>query len=196
MLLQGLTLPMPSICAAANLPPALEQLSSPPSPPVEPFQFIEPEDTYGQVRPQRRSEPQSRSGRSEPQSRSSSITFPPPVPTSSSSSSLISPGPLSDQLEEIWPVPLSEGTNPPVPAAAVFETVVTENAAGDNYDTRTNRWRHLKRTESEEQLPATKKPRKPYTCLKCGQRKTKGMSLFINAHLCNILLQSLAMEIT
>ena len=184
MLLQGLTLPMPSICAAANLPPALEQPSSPPSPPVEPFQFMEPEDTYGQLRPQRRSEPQSRS---------SSITFPPPVPTSSSS--LISPGPLSDQLEEIWPVPLSEGTNPPVPAAAVFETVVTENPAGDNYDTRTSRWRHLKRTESEEQLPAIKKPRKPYTCLKCGQRKTKGMSLFINAHLCNIVLQSLAMEI-
>ena len=185
MLLQGLTLPMPSICAAANLPPALEQPSSPPSPPVEPFQFMEPEDTYGQLRPQRRSEPQSRS---------SSITFPPPVPTSSSSS-LISPGPLSNQLEETWPVPLSEGTNPPVPAAAVFETVVTENPAGDNYDTRTSRWRHLKRTESEEQLPAIKKPRKPYTCLKCGQRKTKGMSLFINAHLCNIVLQSLAMEI-
>lgn len=166
MLLQGLTLPTPNTCAAANLPPALEQTSSPASSPVEPFQFIEPEDTYGQVQPQRRSELWSRS---------SNISFPPPVPTSSSSSSFISLVPSSDQLEEICPVSLFDGTNPPVPAAAVFETVVTENATGDNYDTRTSRWRHLKRAEREEQLPTAKKPRKPYTCVKCGQRKTKGM---------------------
>ena len=163
MLLQGLTLPTPNTCAAANLPPALEQPSSPPSSPVEPFQFIEPEDTYGQVRPQQRSEPRSRF---------SNITLPPPIPTSSS---LISPCTSSDQLVEIQPVSLFDRTNPPVPAPAVFETVVTENPAGDNYDTRTSRWRHLKRAESEQQLPTAKKPRKPYTCLKCGQRKTKGM---------------------
>ena len=168
MLLQGLTLPTPNVCAATSLLPILERPSSPSPPPIEPFQFVEPEDTYGRLRPQRRSEPRSRS--------SSTTVFPLPAITSSS---LISPDPSLDELEEIQPIPSPEETIPPVPAAVVFETVTTENGIEENYDTRTSRWRHLKRAvESQDHLLAAKKPRKAYTCLKCGQRKTKGMPLF------------------
>ena len=49
MLMQGLELPNPSPCSLHQLPPTINRPSSPPSPPVEPFVFEEPEDTYGQA---------------------------------------------------------------------------------------------------------------------------------------------------
>ena len=54
MLLQGLELPNPRPCATSTLPPVLERPTSPPPLPVEPFEFYEPMDTYGQARVRRR----------------------------------------------------------------------------------------------------------------------------------------------
>ena len=47
MLIQGLPLPSPSVCAAQPLPPARQRPSSPPPTPTHPHTFYEPEDTTG-----------------------------------------------------------------------------------------------------------------------------------------------------
>ena len=54
MLMQGLVLPNPRPCAASPLPSVMERPTSPPPLPVEPFEFHEPVDTYGQARVRRR----------------------------------------------------------------------------------------------------------------------------------------------
>jgi len=56
MLTQGLTLSNPRPCLSSSLSPAMEQPSSPPLHPVEPFpfEFHEPADTYGQAQVHRR----------------------------------------------------------------------------------------------------------------------------------------------
>ena len=49
MLMQGLELPTPRPCATSTLPPAMDRPTSPPPLLVEPFEFYEPVDTYGQA---------------------------------------------------------------------------------------------------------------------------------------------------
>ena len=49
MLMQGLSLPSPSVCATQPLPPARQPASSPPPTPTEPHRFHEPEDTTGRA---------------------------------------------------------------------------------------------------------------------------------------------------
>ena len=49
MLLQGLELPYVRPCSTSQLPPSMVHPSSPLPPPLEPFLFEEPEDTYGQT---------------------------------------------------------------------------------------------------------------------------------------------------
>ena len=49
MLMQGLSLPSPSVCATQPLPPAGQPASSPPPTPTEPHRFHEPEDTTGRA---------------------------------------------------------------------------------------------------------------------------------------------------
>ena len=50
MLMQGLALPTPRPCSSLSFLPAMEQPSSLPPPPAEPFEFHEPIDTYGLAR--------------------------------------------------------------------------------------------------------------------------------------------------
>ena len=50
MLMQGIDLPTPRLCTSSGLPPVMKQPSSPPPSPVEPYDFYEPVDTYGQAR--------------------------------------------------------------------------------------------------------------------------------------------------
>ena len=54
MLMQGLVLPNSTPCAASPLPSVMERPTSPPPLPVEPFEFHEPVDTYGQAQVRRR----------------------------------------------------------------------------------------------------------------------------------------------
>ena len=54
MLMQGLVLPNPRPCAASPLIPVMERPTSSPPLPVEPFEFHEPVDTYGQAHVRRR----------------------------------------------------------------------------------------------------------------------------------------------
>ena len=49
MLMQGLPLPSPSVCAAQPLPPARQCPSSPPPTPTHRHTFYEPEDTTGRA---------------------------------------------------------------------------------------------------------------------------------------------------
>ena len=153
MLLQGLSLPTPRIFSASSLPPTLERPSSLPPPPVEQFQFTEPEDTYGQGQCRRRS---------------SSITSAPMPATSMNSA----PGHSTTNCSILVP----EETQLPVPTTAVVQTtdVATEEAVTTEYMSRTTLWRHLKRQRSGQQLP---RARKVYSCSKCGKPCNKSIFL-------------------
>ena len=67
LLLQGLSLPSPSVCSLTPLPPLQERPVSPPPPLEQPHTFDEPEDTLGQAQV-----------RGVPPSAGASLSVPPP----------------------------------------------------------------------------------------------------------------------
>ena len=135
MLMQGLELPSPRLCATSTLPPVMEQPTSPPPLPVEPFEFHEPVDTYGPARVRRRG---------------STSSMPPPLPPGSSTTpDILMPATTATttctRAVPITPVlatmsmpsvttPVPDVTTVPLPAAEV--TIVNVS--------RTTKWRHEK----------------------------------------------------
>jgi len=156
--MQGLKLPNPRPCLSSSLPPVMELPSSPPLPPVEPFEFHEPVDTYGQA------QVCSRVNNNRAISTTVTTSFMPP------------PGPTSLPSTTNTPMPLAT----PMPAAAtgvtITTTLVPEVATSVAITTtalsQTSLWQKRKKLEALKQqssqdgspLPASKRPRKPYSC--------------------------------
>lgn len=144
MLMQGLALPSPRPCSLSNLPPAMEQPSSPPPPPVDPFEFHEPIDTYGQAHVRGR------------------VTSNPPLISTPPVSTIIAtmPSTTITSMPCTTPAPaaassiLATATNIPTPAIEVTITTLP----------RTTQWRHGK--------GLAKAPHKGYVCSVCGRHKS------------------------
>ena len=163
-MMQGLDMPDVELCSASELPPPMTRPSSPPSPPMDPLLFEEPEDTYG------RASVRMRTG-------STSLPDPPPIDTIASTSSMAS---TSTNTEIYSDVSTSMITVSPAEVSVPAETDNTSSAvtivspASTNSLSRTTLWRRKKQQDEASQGddgPPTKK-RKVYTCSKCGQPKT------------------------
>ena len=149
--MQGLSLP--SLCATAvvPLPPSHARPSSPPPPPLQPHIFTEPEDTVGMERVR---------------SVTASATSPyitvdtTTVSTPTSSLAFTTAATASTSTATSMAV-----DSPPHPSSVVTITSIS----------RTTEWRRRKRIASaEDSGNSSKKPRKSYTCGKCGQAMNKG----------------------
>ena len=168
MLMQGLVLPNPRPCAASPLPSVMERPTSPPPLPVEPFEFHEPVDTYGQARVRRRGNILVSS-------------IPPPPPGSTATPMLYDVPVLATTTaiictETIYVTPVLVTTpmlsvTPPLPATTTTTTDVTTVPLPATEVTvvnvsRTTEWRRKKG------VGVPKTPRKGYACGICGRHKS------------------------
>ena len=154
MLMQGLELPDIRPCSSSQLLPPMTRPSSSPPPPLEPFLFEEPEDTYGQAL----------------------------VRTSGSTNStmaIISASATDSTTEDS-----SRGviTTPSCELSSSNMSLPTSVTAGSSAPasprvSRTTLWRwekEMKRLASlgeDAPPPKKRKERNPYRCLKCGRPK-------------------------
>lgn len=155
MLMQGLSLPSPSVCATQPLPPARQRPSSPPPTPTDPHPFHEPEDTTGRACVRG----------------SSRQSTPVPFPVQS-----IVPMPASQKLRN---TPVLEQATLPTEVVQLAEVEVQTTTVP-----RTTAWRQRKRTAAVATLPQTQARRK-YTCRICGEpMASTGHSQFYGKRYC------------
>ena len=165
MMMQGLNMPTVELCTTSQLPPPMTRPSSPPSPPMEPMLFEEPEDTYGLARV--------RTG-----STSVRANNPPQVnpvaSTSCSSGTTTSTHTFTTEqsatdVSPASPIPTSSSGAVSIPSGSSTSVVPEADSLS-----RTTMWRRMKRQEEAAQDdggPPAKK-RKAYSCSKCGKPKT------------------------
>lgn len=149
-LLQGRSLPPPSVVSAVPLPPPQTRPTEPPLPPQNPLIFSEPEDTVGMAR----------------------------VRGAPSISLATTVSPLLPVTSTYVPASTSATSSPPSPASATAPGDPS-NIATSVTASRTTSWRHRKAQEAWTQAkgssdPPPPKRRKAYTCQLCGQTKGKG----------------------
>ena len=155
MLMQGLSLPSPSVCAPQPLPSARQHPSSPPPTPTHPHSFHEPEDTTGRA-----------SVRG-----SSRRSTPVPLPVQSTSHSIV---PMT-----IQDTPVLEPASLPTEVVQLEEVEVQTTTVP-----RTTAWRQRKRAAAVATLPEAQARRK-YACTICGEpMATTGHSQFYGKRYC------------
>ena len=158
MLMQGLSLPSPSLCAPQPLPPARQRPSSPPLAPTHPHPFHEPEDTTGRACVRG----------------SSRQSTPVPLPIQSTSCVVPMQAPQTIQDMPVFK-----------PAALPAEMVQLEEAEVQTTTVpRTTAWRQRKRAAVVSTLPQAQTRRK-YTCTICGEpMSSTGHSQFYGKRYC------------
>ena len=173
ILLQGHSLPPPTVISAVPLLPSQTRPTEPPPPPEDPLTFPDAEDTTGLARVRMWGVRHDATPASTP---APNTFFPADAPTSTSTPTAV--------------IPATTISTPPAVVNVASPSILEEepsNVGASVTVSRTTGWRHRKANEAWKALqqreastedsagPPPAKRRKPYTCHLCAQMMNKGL---------------------